>query len=48
MSYLSLTTGFGLKMYQTSLTLHENSVRAYAVLGIMLLAISMCVAGVGV
>ena len=47
MSYLSLTTGFGLKMCQTSLTLHENSFRAFAVLGVMLLAISMCLVGVG-
>lgn len=36
MSYLSLTT-----------LVHENSFRAFAILGVMLLAISMCLVGVG-
>ena len=36
MSYLLLAT-----------LIHENGFRAYAILGVMMLAISMCVAGVG-
>ena len=47
MSHLPLTTDFGLGIDQTPLTLHKNGFRAYAVLGVMLLAISMCLVGVG-
>ena len=36
MSYLSLT-----------MLIHENSFRAFAIFGVMLLAISMCLVGVG-
>ena len=47
MSYLLLTTSFGLGIDQIPLTLHKNCSCAFAVLGVMLLAISMCVVGVG-
>ena len=47
MTHLFLTTGFGLRIDQTPLTLHKNCVSAFAVLGVVLHAIFMCRAEVG-
>ncbi len=47
MFYLSLTTGFGLGIDQTPLKLHENCLRGFVGLGVMLITISMYRAGVG-
>ena len=47
MTHLLLTTGFGLKIDQNPLTLHKNCFCAFAILGVMLHAISMYLAGVG-
>lgn len=47
MTHLLLTTSFGLGIDQTPLTLHKNYFCAFAVLGVMLHAISMYRAGVG-
>ena len=47
MFYLLLTIGFGLGMDRTPLTLHENCLRTLVGCGAMLIAISVCRAGVG-
>ena len=47
MFYLSLTTGFGLGLDQTRLTLHGKCLRTLVGLGIMLITNSMYCAGVG-
>ena len=47
MFYLSLTTDFGLGIDQSRLTLHENRLGTRIRCGVMLLAIFMYHAGVG-
>ena len=47
MTHLLLTTGFGLGIDQTPLTLHKDCFCAFAILGVMLHAISMYHTGVG-
>ena len=47
MFYPSLTTGFGLGIDQTPLTLHENCLRTLVGFGAMLIANSVYRAGVG-
>ena len=47
MFYPSLPTGFGLGIDQTPLTLHENCLRVFTGFGVMLVAISMYRAEVG-
>ncbi len=47
MFYLSLIKDFGLEMDQTPLAFHRNCFCTFAVYGVMLLAISKGLVGVG-
>lgn len=47
MTHLLLTTGSGLEIEQTPLAFHRNCFCAFAIYGVMLLAISKGLVGVG-